>query len=194
MKSVFFLSKDKPTISLISAAVSATGFQGKIQIARSDTLLLVRIADLEHEPPAAVFIDLMAVRHGVRLVEWLRLSSRTRRLRIVAIGEESEAVSIFRNAWGPHAVLTKPLEAAAVAEVVAKLGLVAAPEQDKSRSEARKRLLEAVDQSKKLRQKQETLIRHIDLLRAELKDKKMPFKRKGHTYDQEPPAATAQSA
>src|SRR5829696_1133076 len=191
MKSVLILSRDKKVIDAISAAVQTSGFQGKIQIVGSDMLLLVRLADLEHVPPSGVFIDLETAGDSIRLVEWLRFSSRMRKLRIVAIGEESTTLKIFRDAWGAASALIKPLNTVAMELAVAKLKLAGEVEET-GRNEMRQKLLEAVDRSKELRAERERLIRHLDLLSAELKDKKMPFKRRGK--EQEPPLSRQESA
>src|SRR5438093_1625977 len=109
MNTILILSTDKYTIDLLRQPISAVRFDGKVEVLKTDTRLLERLQELEGTPPAAVFVDMSAVADGVRLVEWLRLSSRLRRLRVVAVGEESDAMTVFRNAWGPQAVLTKPL-------------------------------------------------------------------------------------
>jgi len=176
MKTVLILSTEKKTSDWIGASIREIGFDGRIDVLRTDLELLERIQELEHLPPAAVFVDLSDLAHGERLVEWLRLSSRTRRLRIIAVGEESDALRAFRNAWGARAVLTRPLRAAAVEEAVRDLNL-GGPKQRRARREARKKLVEAVEKSKALRTEQETLVRNIDLLLAEIKEKKIPFKR-----------------
>ena len=185
MKTVLILSTEKKTSDCIGAAIRQTGFDGRIEVLRTDMELLERIQELEHLPPAAVFVDLTNLADGGRLVEWLRLSSRTRRLRIIAIGEEGDALRAFRNAWGTRAVLTRPLRAAAVEEAVRDLNL-GGPKQRRARREARKKLVEAVERSKVLRREQETLLRHIDLLVAELKDKRSPYKKaKGKTEEED---------
>jgi CheY-like chemotaxis protein len=176
MKTVLILSIDKTTRDRMTKAIAEAGFEGRTEMLGSDLELLERIQELEHTPPAAVFVDLTGLLDGDRLVEWLRLSSRTRRLRIVAIGEENDALKIFRSAWGARAVLTKPLDAPAVEELVRELNL-AGRKQRAARRDARRKLVEAVEQSKVLRAEQQALVRHIDLLLAELKDRKIPFKR-----------------
>ena len=80
-------------------------------------------------------------------------------------------------------VLTKPLQTAAVEAVVARLNLVATPKEESLRAELRKKLAESVAKSNESRDKQQELRQHVDLLSAELKDRKMPFKRKGKGPD-----------
>ena len=47
-----------------------------------------------------------------------------------------------------------------------------------ARSQQIKKLVQAIQTSRELREKQDRLLRHVDVLMAELKDKKAPFKRK----------------
>src|SRR5258705_13885852 len=113
MNSVLVLSSDKRDIDLLREAISAARFDGKVEVLKSTTRLLERLQELEGTPPAAVFVDVSGLSDGGRLVEWLRLSSRLRRLRVIAVGDENEAITIFRNIWGSQAGLTKPLGAEA---------------------------------------------------------------------------------
>ena len=114
-------------------------------------------------------------------MEWLKLSSRTRRLRIIAIGDECDAIHHFTNAWGSQAVLMKPLHVAAVQQLVTSLGLDSSDDEFAARREQIKRLIQAVETSKELRAKRDRLLRQVDALMDELKDKKAPFKRKRTT-------------
>jgi hypothetical protein len=138
---------------------------------------LDRLQELEANPPVAVFIDVSGASDGVRLVEWLKLSSRTRRLRVIAIGEEGDAIRHFTNAWGSDAVLTRPLCVTSVQRLVTTLGLGSAHDALVARREQIKHLIEAVQTSKELHAKQDRLLRQVDALMAELKDKKAPFER-----------------
>jgi hypothetical protein len=183
VKTALILSSDQQEIDLLRDAISAVRFDGKVEVLKSTTRLLERLPDLESTPPAAVFVDISGISDGVRLVEWLRLSSRLRLLRVTAIGEESDAMTIFRNAWGSQAVLTKPLRAAAVEQLVADLGLAPIDRDSLPANDERKKMLEAIQRSKRLREEQEQLLRHVDALRAELKDKKAPFTHKRISRD-----------
>src|SRR5688572_7603910 len=156
MKRVLILTKEKQVVDWMSVAVKAAGFEGKIDVVGSDISLLVRIAELDYHPPAAVFVDLSAVPESLRFVEWLTFSPRMRRLRFVALGEESLGLRAFSNGWGSQSVLTKPLQARAVMAVVENLNLGGDL---------------AATRRTKLRGDQERLLQHLDLLAAELKDK-----------------------
>src|SRR5688500_3503776 len=123
MKRLLILTTEKQLIGWISVAAKAAGFEGKVEVVGSDMGLFIRTAEFDHHPPAALFVDLTAVADGVRFVEWLRMSPRMRRLRIVAVGREGEALTVFKNGWGPQTALTKPVRAAALLGVVEKLNL-----------------------------------------------------------------------
>lgn len=182
MKTVLILSSDPCTVDLLRSAISAVRFDGKVEVLKGTPRLLERLQDLELDPPEAVFVDVSGVSDGVRLVEWLRLSSRLRRLRVIAMGEESEAMTVFRNAWGAQAVLSKPLSALAVEQLMANLRLAPVHDALPANGERRK-LVEAIRTSKRLRAQQEQLLRHVDVLLAELKDKKAPFKRRSISHN-----------
>jgi len=183
MKIILILSSEKRDIDLLRDAARHVGFEGNIEVIKSPGKLLDRLQELEGTPPAAVFIDVSGAPDGVRLVEWLKLSSRTRRLRVIAIGEECDAISHFTNAWGSEAVLTKPLCVASVQQLVTNLGLGSAHDALPARREQIKQLIQAVQSSKELRAKQDRLLRQVDALMAELKDKKAPFKRRQISED-----------
>jgi DNA-binding response OmpR family regulator len=179
MKTVLILSSDPCAVDLLRNAISAARFDGKVEVLKGTTRLLQRLQEFDLNPPEAVFVDMSGISDGVRLVEWLRLSSRLRRLRVIAMGEESEAMTVFRNAWGSQAVLPKPLRPVAVEHLVASLRLTPVRQQSLSPNDQKGKLLEAIRASKRLRAQQEELLGHVDALRAELKDKKAPFKRTG---------------
>jgi hypothetical protein len=178
MKGILILSSEKRDIDLLRHAARGVGFEGNIEVIKSPSKLLDRLQELESTPPAAVFVDVSAVPDGVRVVEWLKLSSRTRRLRIIAIGHECDAIRHFTNAWGSQAVLMKPLHVAAAQQLMTNLDLAVPGDATVARSQQIKKLVQAIQTSRELREKQDRLLRHVDVLMAELKDKKAPFKRK----------------
>jgi hypothetical protein len=183
MKTVLVLSNDQGAVDLLHSAISAVRFAGKVEVLKGTTRLLQRLQELDLNPPEAVFVDMSGISDGVRLVEWLRLSSRLRRLRVIAMGEESEAMTVFKSAWGSQAVLAKPLRPVAVEHLVANLRLTPVCEESRSPNLERQRLLEAIRTSKRLRARQEDLLKRVDVLVAELKDNKAPFKRRNIRSD-----------
>lgn len=173
---VIVLSKDERTIDLLGEAINANESQGKVEVFETDEKLLERLQDPDKSSPAAVFVDLDGFPDGARLVEWLKLSPTTRRFKVVAIGEESEAMAGFRKAWGQLAALRKPLSVEVVQKVVAEVDRGPQQKGESSRRAARRRLVEAIEKAKRLREEQQALVRHADALMAEIKDRKIPRK------------------
>ena len=176
MTTLIVLSKEERTIDLLRQAINAKE-SGKVEVFETDEKLLERLQDLDGSSPAAIFIDLDGFPDGARLVEWLKLSPTTRRFKVVAIGEESETMAGFRKAWGQLAALTKPLTVDVVQNVVTKANRGPQEKGESPRRTARRRLVEAIEQAKRLREEQQTLVGHVDALMAEIKDRKIPRKR-----------------
>jgi CheY-like chemotaxis protein len=177
VKRALILSQDMAAIELLRTAATGGDLAGTVEVFETDQILLERLYEMRDTPPANVFIDLDGFEEGQRLVEWLRFSPPTRRLKVVAIGEESAAMDRFRKAWGSAAALTKPLEPEAIRAVLMKVDSERPPRRATSRQADRKRLIEAIAESKRLRAEQARLIGHADVLLAEIKDRKLPFKR-----------------
>jgi CheY-like chemotaxis protein len=177
MTALIILSKEQRVIDLLREAINTRESPGNVEVIETDEKLLERLQEPDKAAPTAVFVDLDGFPDGARLVEWLKLSPSTRRFKVVAIGEESEAMAGFRNAWGGGAALRKPLSVDAVQKVVAEADQGPQEPGESSRHAARKRLVEAIEEAKRLRKEQQTLVRHADALIAEIKDRKIPRKR-----------------
>jgi DNA-binding response OmpR family regulator len=177
IKRALILSKDSASIELLRTAITATGVGVAVEVFDTDQILLQRLYEMRDMPPASVFIDLDGCEDGVRLVEWLRFSPPTRRLRVVVLGEKSAAMERFRQAFGSETALTKPLNAETVRDLLTKDEKETRARPASSRPADRRRLIEAIAESKRLRAEQQRLVGSTDALLAEIKDRKLPFKR-----------------
>jgi CheY-like chemotaxis protein len=177
VKRAFILSKDSATIELLRNAADASGVIAAVEVCETDQILLQRLYEIRDTLSAIVFVDLDRFEDGPRLVEWLRFSPPTRRLKVVVLGEKSVAIDRFREAWGSEIALSKPLDAQAVHEVLVKVEKPPSSNRATSRHADRKRLIEAIAESKRQRAEQQRLVADVDVLLAEIKDRKLPFKR-----------------
>jgi CheY-like chemotaxis protein len=177
MKRAIILSKDQETIALLRSAITASGLEGAVEVFENDLQLLERLYETRDTPPANVFIDLDQLDDGTRLVEWLKFSPPTRQLNVVALAEKSAHLDRFREAWGPGAALTKPLDIEAIRQALMNAAKQPVVRRSTSRRADRQRLIEAIAEAKRLRVEHERLAGHLDTLMAEIKDRKLPFKR-----------------
>jgi DNA-binding response OmpR family regulator len=175
MKRAHILSRDGATIDLLRDGATAGGF--RVEVFETDQILLERLYETRHAPPGVVFIDLDGFEDGPRLVEWLRFSPPTRRLKVIVLGGDRAALERFQKAWGSEAVLTKPLDPQLIRDVLGRAQSERPARRSSSRRADRQRLIEAIAESKRLRAEHVRLNGHADLLIAQIKDKKLPFKR-----------------
>jgi len=163
MKRIVVLSADKRDLEVLVNAIRSAGFEGELQVLKEVGEFMDRLQDAENNPPLALFVDFSAVSNGLQLVEKLKLSSRTQRLRIVAIGSENDTSAVFEDAWDCHTVLAKPLCAADVRQLVTALQVVATSDATPLRSQQIKNLVRAIERSKQLRAEYERSPGHVEL-------------------------------
>ena len=163
MKRIIVLSADKHDLELLVNAIRSAGFDGYLEVLKEAGEFMDRLQDAESNPPLALFIDFSAVSDRLQLVESLKLSSGTQRLRIVAIGNENDTSAVFEDAWDCHTVLTKPLSAADVRQLVTALQVVATSDATPLRNEQIRNLVRAIERSKRLRAKFEESLSHADV-------------------------------
>jgi hypothetical protein len=163
MKRIVVLSADKRDLEVLVNAIRSAGFEGELQVLKEVGEFMDRLQDAENNTPLALFVDFSAVSNGLQLVEKLKLSSRTQRLRIVAIGSENDTSAVFEDAWDCHTVLAKPLCAADVRQLVTALQVVATSDATPLRSQQIKNLVRAIERSKRLRAEYERSPGHVEL-------------------------------
>jgi len=163
MKRIVVLSADKHDLELLVNAIRSTGFDVEIEVLKDANEFLDRLQGAESNPPLALFVDFSAVPNGLELVERLKLSSGTQRLRIVAIGSANDTSAVFQDAWDCHTVLTKPLSAADVRQLVTALQVVATSDETPLRNQQIKNLVRAIERSKRLRAEYEESLSHADV-------------------------------
>jgi CheY-like chemotaxis protein len=177
MKRAIILSKDNGAIEFLRRTLMVNDPGVALEVFENDHSLLERVYELRDTPPAHVFVDLDGFDDGARLVEWLRFSPPTRQLKLVALGQESASVDRFRRAWGHDAVVTKPLTDDAVRHTLMNTSEPPGVRRTTSRRADRQRLIDAIAEAKRLRAEKQRRSGHIDALMAEIKDKKLPFRR-----------------
>lgn len=148
------LSKDERTIAVLRQAINAEESPGLVEVLESDKNVLERLADQKKCFPAAVFVDLDGIPDAARLVEWLRFSPLARQFKVVAIGEECEVLARFRKVWGQLAALKKPLSVQTVRKVLTKASGRPRAERGNPGHAAKKKLVEAIENVKRLREAQ----------------------------------------
>jgi PleD family two-component response regulator len=163
MNRIAILANDKRDLELMVNAIRSAGFDGELQVLKEAGEFMDRLQDAENNPPLALFVDFSAVPNGLQLVEGLKRSARTQRLRIVAIGSENDTATVFEDAWDCHTVLTKPLCAADVRQLVTALQVVATSDATPLRSQQIRNLVRAIERSKRLRAEYEQSPGHAEL-------------------------------